>query len=456
MKRCQTENPLILIDEIDKIGRGVRGDPTSALLELLDPSQNSTFMDHYLDLPLDLSRVLFVCTANTMDTIPGPLMDRMEVIRIAGYDEPEKLQIAQKYLIPKSLEAAGVQNCEFEEEAIKKLIRQYCRESGVRNLEKKIEKIARKVAFVRVSEHSQRKLEEAEKSGAEAGSAAQEKSEDAKGKTEPEDRIGGEGTREYPASSPGNMDKWHRKQMKRLNQKGYTWESYQARLKKMEDARKQAQENGENVAAVDGVEGENDDSEEKKKHAKRKKREEKKMGIEDLIDREQDSTPRSLESLIEMEKELAAKGESNAQRDTSEGDSNASQPATDGDVSDADDTSESDAEEKKERFENLDDLVRALQAGNATAGDDVGDAEASTSAGDGAEDGEDSDVAEEVKEVIEQPPTVVSVDKIEEYVGKPAFSGEDIYGSNPPPGVVMGLAWTSMGGQVLFEKNIAL
>ena len=100
LKKTKTENPLILIDEIDKMGRGWQGDPTAALLEMLDPEQNGTFLDHYLDVPVDLSKVLFICTANTTETIPEPLRDRMEIIDISGYVAEEKLQIAQKYLIP--------------------------------------------------------------------------------------------------------------------------------------------------------------------------------------------------------------------------------------------------------------------------------------------------------------------------------------------------------------------
>ena len=100
LKKTKTENPLILIDEIDKMGRGWQGDPTAALLEMLDPEQNGAFLDHYLDVPVDLSKVLFICTANTTDTIPEPLRDRMEIIDISGYVAEEKLQIAQKYLIP--------------------------------------------------------------------------------------------------------------------------------------------------------------------------------------------------------------------------------------------------------------------------------------------------------------------------------------------------------------------
>ncbi|KAJ1905918.1 ATP-dependent Lon protease pim1 [Coemansia sp. IMI 209127] len=149
LKRVQTENPLLLIDEIDKLGRGHQGDPASALLELLDPEQNNTFLDHYMDVPVDLSRVLFVCTANVTDTIPGPLLDRMEIIRLSGYLADEKLAIAQKYLAPQAKEAAGLagSNVVLSDGAVDALVRSYCRESGVRNLKKHIEKIFRKAAL---------------------------------------------------------------------------------------------------------------------------------------------------------------------------------------------------------------------------------------------------------------------------------------------------------------------
>jgi len=203
LKKTQTANPLILIDEVDKIGRGHQGDPSSALLELLDPSQNNSFVDHYLDVPVDCSNILFVCTANVLETIPGPLLDRMEVIRLTGYDLQEKMRIAQDYLVPnamvevglrqkevktseqavtadaptgEALTAAGtseagsddLQKCadqeandetskavepvkptikaEIEEAAIESLIRWYCREAGVRNLQKHIERVCRKLA----------------------------------------------------------------------------------------------------------------------------------------------------------------------------------------------------------------------------------------------------------------------------------------------------------------------
>ncbi|KAL5482071.1 hypothetical protein EMCRGX_G022352 [Ephydatia muelleri] len=148
LKKVQTENPLVLIDEVDKIGRGIQGDPASALLEMLDPEQNANFLDHYLDVPVDLSKVLFICTANVIDTIPGPLQDRMEVIQVSGYVAEEKESIAEQYLIPQAMASSGIQKDQLviSKEAINALIKWYCRESGVRNLQKHIEKIFRKAA----------------------------------------------------------------------------------------------------------------------------------------------------------------------------------------------------------------------------------------------------------------------------------------------------------------------
>ena len=146
MKKAGTKNPLILLDEIDKIGNDYRGDPSSALLEALDPEQNTTFNDHYLEVDYDLSDVLFVTTANTLNILP-PLLDRMEVIRIPGYTEDEKINIADKFLLPKQIKENGVKDGELElkEGTIKSIIRNYTRESGVRNLEREISKVTRKV-----------------------------------------------------------------------------------------------------------------------------------------------------------------------------------------------------------------------------------------------------------------------------------------------------------------------
>ncbi|KAH6856729.1 Lon protease C-terminal proteolytic domain-containing protein [Chaetomium sp. MPI-CAGE-AT-0009] len=164
LKKCKTENPLILIDEIDKIGRGYQGDPSSALLELLDPEQNSSFLDHYMDVPVDLSKVLFVCTANMTDTIPRPLLDRMEVIRLSGYVSDEKMAIAERYLAPQAQELAGLKQVDVQlaKTAIEELIKSYCREAGVRNLKKQIEKVYRKSALKIVQDLGEEALPEAE------------------------------------------------------------------------------------------------------------------------------------------------------------------------------------------------------------------------------------------------------------------------------------------------------
>ena len=156
IKRVGTSNPVIMLDEIDKIGTSFRGDPASALLEVLDPEQNSEFLDHYLDIPYDLSNILFITTANQLDTIPRPLLDRMEIIRLSGYILEEKIQIAKKYLIPKQLEEHGFKKDELKitEEALTAIVDQYAREAGVRNLEKQIRKIIRK-ATLKLAENKQ-------------------------------------------------------------------------------------------------------------------------------------------------------------------------------------------------------------------------------------------------------------------------------------------------------------
>lgn len=155
MAKAGVRNPLFLLDEVDKIGMDHRGDPASALLEVLDPEQNSTFNDHYLEVDYDLSEVLFICTANSLN-IPAPLLDRMEVIRIPGYTEDEKIKIAERYLVPKQRAASGLAESELviEEAAIRDLIRYYTREAGVRGLEREIAKIARKVVTRQVRERS--------------------------------------------------------------------------------------------------------------------------------------------------------------------------------------------------------------------------------------------------------------------------------------------------------------
>lgn len=153
LKKTKTENPLVLIDEVDKIGRGYQGDPSSALLEVLDPEQNSNFLDHYLDVNVDLSKILFICTANVTDTIPEPLKDRMEMIELSGYVAEEKMAIAERYLIPQARTHCGIaeNQVDVKPDSLQRLIKYYCRESGVRNLQKHIEKILRKAAFKIVS-----------------------------------------------------------------------------------------------------------------------------------------------------------------------------------------------------------------------------------------------------------------------------------------------------------------
>jgi len=148
LRRAETRDPVFMLDEIDKIGADWRGDPSSALLEVLDPAQNHTFVDNYLGVPFDLSQVLFIATGNALDTIPGPLRDRMEVLMLSGYTDEEKVGIASQYLVPKQLAANGLVTGElvFEPDAIRLIVRRYTREAGVRNLDREIAAVARKVA----------------------------------------------------------------------------------------------------------------------------------------------------------------------------------------------------------------------------------------------------------------------------------------------------------------------
>jgi len=148
LRKAGTRNPVMMLDEIDKMNSDVRGDPSSAMLEVLDPAQNSTFTDHYLDVPFDLSKVLFISTANSMDSVPGPLRDRMEVIEIPGYTNSDKLDIARRYLVPRQLDANGLKlpQAKFKDAALREIIESYTREAGVRNLERNIGSVARSIA----------------------------------------------------------------------------------------------------------------------------------------------------------------------------------------------------------------------------------------------------------------------------------------------------------------------
>ena len=158
IRRAETNDPVIMLDEVDKLGRDFRGDPASALLETLDPEQNNTFRDNYLDVPFDLSKVLFICTANMLDTVPPPLLDRMELIFLQGYTEEEKVQIANRYLIPRQIKENGItaEQIEIPEDAVRYIVRHYTREAGVRKLEQNIGTVCRKQARRVVEGHAEK------------------------------------------------------------------------------------------------------------------------------------------------------------------------------------------------------------------------------------------------------------------------------------------------------------
>jgi ATP-dependent Lon protease len=157
LRRAGANNPVLMLDEVDKLGRDFRGDPASALLEVLDPEQNKTFRDNYLDLAFDISKVLFITTANTLDTIPRPLLDRMELLRLPGYTEEEKLAIAAKYLVPRQLKETGLtaEQCVIDESVVKRIIQGYTREAGLRQVERGIARVCRKVALRFAEDHSE-------------------------------------------------------------------------------------------------------------------------------------------------------------------------------------------------------------------------------------------------------------------------------------------------------------
>jgi ATP-dependent Lon protease len=152
LRRCETNNPVFMLDELDKIGQDFKGDPAAALLEILDPQQNTHFMDHYLDVPFDLSMIMFIATANHLDNIPSPLLDRLEILWLSSYTEDEKIRIAFNHLIPRELKAAGLGDdpIRFDEEALRKIIRNYTREAGLRNLQRQLAALCRKIALNRL------------------------------------------------------------------------------------------------------------------------------------------------------------------------------------------------------------------------------------------------------------------------------------------------------------------
>ena len=186
MKNAGSVNPVFLLDEIDKISSDMRGDPASALLEVLDPEQNSTFRDRYLEVPYDLSKVLFITTANSLDTIPGPLRDRMEIIELSGYTLEEKTEIAKRYLIPKQLKANGLseENAEFTEDGIRAIIEGYTMEAGVRTLERTVGTVCRKIAVRYADDRTLPKVKVDRKKAEEFLGAPRFKADEARGKEE--------------------------------------------------------------------------------------------------------------------------------------------------------------------------------------------------------------------------------------------------------------------------------
>lgn len=160
IKRAEVNNPVFMLDELDKIGQDFRGDPASVLLEVLDPEQNSNYVDHYLDIPFDLSQIMFMATANDLSKLPRPLLDRMEIVQFTGYTEIEKIDIAQQFIIPRQLKAAGLhrENISFSDEAVSSIVCNYTSESGLRNLEREVANVCRKIAFLKLDGNADFKL----------------------------------------------------------------------------------------------------------------------------------------------------------------------------------------------------------------------------------------------------------------------------------------------------------
>ncbi|CAI5511722.1 unnamed protein product [Closterium sp. Naga37s-1] len=346
LKSTGVANPLVLIDEIDKLGRGHAGDPAGALLEMLDPEQNASFLDHYLDVPLDLSKVLFVCTANMLETIPAPLLDRMEVIRLVGYISDEKTHIARGYLEPAARSGCGVkpEQVLVTDTALHSLIETYCREAGVRNLQKHIERIYRKVALKIVRREGEK--EERKKVAAAAAAGLLEDGEEAK-----EDIISGI-TRGSSSSDFSSSD---------------------SSSSSSSSSRKDSMEIAEKI--MEGTEG-----------------------ALDLVTRLSD--------------------------DGGEGERR-------GEV------------KEKDEEEN-----RVLRRGEREEKEGVVDIHGDT---DEVKEGKGRENEAEKKAEEEGERIVVDEGTLVEYVGQPVFQSERMY-DETPVGVVMGLAWTAMGGSTLYVE----
>eukprot|EP00397_Hematodinium_sp_SG-2012_P002607 GEMP01002614.1.p1 GENE.GEMP01002614.1~~GEMP01002614.1.p1 ORF type:complete len:1009 (+),score=242.14 GEMP01002614.1:18-3044(+) len=359
LKKTQTNNPLIMIDEIDKLGRGHQGDPASALLELLDPSQNSSFVDHYLDVPVNMAQVLFIVTANVLDTIPGPLMDRMEVIRVSGYDLPEKMKIARDFLIPKTFNNAGLMTFEdkLEDSAVDSLIRWHCREAGVRNLEKHIEKVCRKIA-VKVVELS----------------AAMEPDEIASTTAETTISTPDEPTPETPTPETPALKKTMRDEMSDV-----------VKLGELDDA----QPTAENEAPSS-------------------------VELEELQ-----------EPMDEMEK---------LQR-----------------MIEADDAKTATAEGQPGPLLHSHETMKIVGETDALTDEKARMQEAIAFDEETADDWKNNVALRVNKDDVES----VTEDNLSKYVGKPVFTSDRLY-DKELPGVVMGLAWTAMGGTALYIETMAL
>jgi len=411
LKKTQTSNPLVMIDEIDKLGRGHQGDPASALLELLDPAQNSSFVDHYLDVPVDMSQVLFIVTANVTDTIPGPLMDRMELIRVSGYDLPEKLQIAQRHLLPKTFEQAGLEGFEdkVKESALDSLIRWHCREAGVRNLEKKIEMISRKMAYkvVQLTEEASDDVTstassmglEGEKSSA---SVSEEESEG--GKRLP-DAMDSHITSTTTSTCPSRVAASDKSDRIKEDDDVVVSSSSSS----MEGGEKVGGELPPNSSAASGGSA-----------ATRGGRE----SIPDDV-----RTGERVESEGSERPEATAKGEGSTNELTT------LQRMIE------DDDSQSNGEEEHE---------------SPLATDSTSSNEESAKQPKSEEQKKEEPPVRSIASMINKDDIEnITAENLSTYAGKPVFTSDRLYETTTPAGVVMGLAWTAMGGSSLYIESVA-